>query len=219
MKDDLRFVKRWVKVGFVCGIFAGLSYGISISVSLPGKIAYFLFWAFGPLLCAGAGGFYHFIKYYKNSISLQVGILFLIISGASVTMMGTIQGAVRVIFNNINLETATNITKEAWQMAYKCGNAVHLGADIAWDIFIFLSVILLSIAIFKHPRLGWLFAAPGCLIGLLGLGFNLYTFPNNPGTAGLVDLGPFVGIWFSVVSIRVILSLKWLDSLSIQKVE
>ncbi len=212
MNDELNFVKRWVKFGFICGILAGLVYGISIAVPLPVKTAYFLFWSFGPLLCASAGGFYHFIKYHQNSISLQVGTLFLIISGALVTIMGTMQGTLRVMFQNISLENAANSTKEAWQMAYNSGNALQLGADIAWDIFIFMSVILLSIAALKHPRLGWIFGLPGIMIGAVGMGFNLYTFPHNPGTAGLIDTGPFVGLWFTAVAIRVILSLKWLEN-------
>jgi len=52
---------------------------------------------------------------------------------------------------------------------------------------------------------------PGCIIGIVGLLFNFYTFPHNPGTKGLIDVGPLVGFWFLVVSIKVILSLKWLD--------
>lgn len=212
MRDDIQFAKKWVKAGFVCGILAGTAYGISIGISLPTHFAHLIFWSFGPLLSASAGGLYHFIKHYQKTIALQVGTLFLIIAGVLVTLMATMQCAVRVVFRSISLDTAINITKEAWSMASKCGNAIQLGADMAWDIFIFASVILLGIATLKHPRLGKIFGLPGCFIGILGLGFNLYTFPHNPGTAGLIDLGPFVGFWFFALSLRVITSLKWMKS-------
>lgn len=212
MNDHVKFAKHWVRVGFVCGILGGIAYGVSISASLPTHFAHLVFWSFGPLLCASAAGLYYFIKHYRNSISLQVGTLFLIIAGASVTMMATMQRAIRVVFQRIPLEDASDATKEAWRMAYKSGDTIQLGADMAWDIFIFASVILLGVAMLKHPKLGKIFGWPGCFIGIVGLSFNIYTFPQNPGTAGLIDLGPFVGLWFFVVAIRVITSLKWMDT-------
>jgi hypothetical protein len=211
MDESTQFAKRWVITGIVCGFLAGVSYAVSVAVSLPPQIAYPVFWAFGPLLCASAPGFYHFVKHYRKSIPLQIGTLFLIIAGASVTMMGTMQAAVRAEFRAVSLEGASDITKESWEMAYNVANAVQMGADVAWDIFIFASVFLLGIVMFKHPKLGWIFGAPGCIVAFLGLAFNVYTFPHNPGTQGLVDMGPFVGLWFSAVAIKVIFSLKWMD--------
>jgi hypothetical protein len=212
MEGDVKFAKRWIKTGIICGILAGISYGVSVAVSLPPQIAYPVFWAFGPLLCASAPGFYFFIKHYRNSIPLQIGTLFLIIAGASVTMMGTMQAAVRVLFRTISLEGAGAVTKEAWDLAYKVADTIQLGVDVAWDIFIFTSVFLLGFAMLKHPKLGWCFGVPGCLVAFLGLAFNIYTFPYNPGTQGLIDMGPFMGLWFFAVSIKVIFSLKWMDS-------
>jgi len=136
----------------------------------------------------------------------------LIIAGATVTMMGTMQAAVRALFRSVSLDGATEVTREAWELSYKVADTVQLGVDVAWDIFIFSSVFLLGLTMFKHPKLGWLFGAPGCIIGILGLAFNFSTFPYNPGTQGLVDVGPFGGLWFFAVSIKVIFSLKWMDA-------
>lgn len=212
MVNSTQFAKRWVITGIVCGLLAGVSYAVSITVSLPTRIAYPLFWAFGPLLCASAPGLYHFIKHHRINIPLQIGTLFLIIAGASVTMMGTMQAAGRFVFMIEPLEKASEITREAWELSFKAANAVQMGADVAWDIFIFASVFLLGVAMFKHPKLGWAFGVIGCIIGVLGLSFNIYTFPYNPGTKGLIDMGPFVGLWFSAVTLKVILSLKWMDT-------
>jgi hypothetical protein len=214
VRDGTKFTKRWVIAGFICGILGGIAYGLAISVPLPMRIAYLVFWLFGPLLSASAGGLYYFIKHHQKTIALQVGTLFLIIAGVTVTLMATMQAAVRVIFRSIPLDNASDATKEAWKMALKGADAIQLGADMAWDIFIFTSIILLAIAMLKHPKLGKIFALPGCAIGIVGLIFNAYTFPHNPGTKGLIDVGPLVGLWFFAVSIKVILSLKWLDTTS-----
>jgi multidrug transporter EmrE-like cation transporter len=195
MDDSMQFAKRWVITGIICGMCAGISYAVSVAVSLPPQIAYPVFWAFGPLLCASAPGFYYFVKHHRKTIPLQIGTLFLIIAGASVTMMGTMQAAVRALFRSVSLEGATEVTQEAWELSYKVADTVQLGADVAWDIFIFAGVFFL-----------------GCIIAILGLAFNIYTFPHTPGTEGLVDMGPFMGLWFFAVSIKVIFSLKWMDT-------
>ena len=75
-------VKKWVMFGIVCGILADLAYGLSVGAPLPARLAYLLFFSFGPLLCASAGGMYVFIKQHRNSIPLQVGTLFIIIPGS-----------------------------------------------------------------------------------------------------------------------------------------
>jgi len=62
MDDSMPFAKRWVITGIICGMCAGVSYAVSVAVSLPPQIAYPVFWAFGPLLCASAPGFYYFVK-------------------------------------------------------------------------------------------------------------------------------------------------------------
>jgi hypothetical protein len=211
MSNETDFVKRWIRFGIICGILAGTIYGLSVSGLIPDAYAYLLFLFFGPLLCASSGGLYYFIKHHQNSIPLQVGTLFLIISGALVTLMASMQGALKVVFQNIPLDSISESGQAAREMALRSGDSLQLGADIAWDMFIFMSVFFLSIAALKHPRLGWVFGLPGILIGLVGLGFNLYTFPHNPGTAGLIDTGPLVGLWFVAVSVRVIFSLKWIE--------
>jgi hypothetical protein len=55
---------------------------------------------------------------------------------------------------------------------------------------------------FGRRGLGAWFAVPGLLIGGLLLSFNTATFPSPPADAGLVDLGPLVGLWYLVVFVR-----------------
>ena len=62
-----------------------------------------------------------------------------------------------------------------------------------------------------HPRFHKILAL---VTGLLGAGLlvlNLWTYPIPPGSAGSVDLGPLVGVWYLVIiSLRVLTSRKWL---------
>jgi hypothetical protein len=44
------------------------------------------------------------------------------------------------------------------------------------------------------------------------LGFNLYTFPIPPANANLIDFGPFVGLWYLIISIQTLRSLTWVKN-------
>jgi branched-subunit amino acid ABC-type transport system permease component len=210
MSEKNQLIYRWVIVGIVCGILADLCYGLAIGLPMPDRLTNIVFFAFGPLLMAGAPGTYFFIKQYRNSITLQVGTLFMIAAGMSVTVMAVVQRAVFSTFFPIKPEATNVAAYEAWKMGLESGNAIQLGLDIVWDIFILTGTVLLAISMFRHPRLGKVISIVGITIGLLGLYFNLSTFPTPPGAAGSFDIGPFVGLWFLAVTIMMIASLKWM---------
>jgi hypothetical protein len=124
--------------------------------------------------------------------------------------MGVIQRAVFETFLPIKPDTADSAAYQAWKMGLESGNAVQLGMDIVWDIFIMASTILLAISMYSHPRLGKVISVTGVTIGLVGLFLNFQTFPMPPGQAGSFDIGPMVGFWFLAVMIMIIINLKWL---------
>jgi len=210
MTEKSQLIYRWVKVGIVCGILADLCYGLAIGLPMPERLTNIVFFAFGPLLMAGAPGTYFFIRQHRDSITLQVGTLFMIAAGMSVTFMAVIQRAVFSTFLPIKPEATSVVAYEAWKMGLESGNAIQLGLDIVWDIFILIGTVLLAISMYNHPRLGKVVSIVGITIGLLGLYFNLSTFPTPPAGAGSFDIGPLVGLWFLAVTIMVIASLKWM---------
>jgi len=116
MSDNISLAKKWVLAGIICGILADLVYGISAGVSIPLRVAYPLFWSFGPLLIVAGIGLYHFLKQERQSFPLQLGTLFLIIAGALVTLMGTMQGSSLAELEKIRPENASP-NFEAWRMA------------------------------------------------------------------------------------------------------
>lgn len=77
--------------------------------------------------------------------------------------------------------------------------AVYWGLDVAWDLYFGTGTLLFGLSMFGRRGFGIWFAAPGLLIGGLFLFFNIVTFPDPPANAGLVDLGPLVGLWYLVV--------------------
>lgn len=209
MSEKNKLILKWVKVGIVCGILGDICYGLAIGVPMPGFLANLVFWSFGPLLIAGAPGFYYFIKQHKNSITLQIGTIFLMFAGLSMTFMSVIQRAVFETFLPIRPEKADEIAYQAWKMGLESGNAIQLGIDIVWDIFILTSAILLAIAMYSHPKLGKIISILGVAIGLSGLFLNFQTFPTPPGQAGSFDIGPLAGFWFLAVMIMLIVNFKW----------
>jgi hypothetical protein len=68
---------------------------------------------------------------------------------------------------------------------------------------------LFGFSMLRHPRFGWVFGVSGMAIALVLLGFNLSMFPAPPASAGLIDLGPLVGVWYLAVTLRTWQSLGW----------
>jgi len=77
--------------------------------------------------------------------------------------------------------------------------AIYWGLDVAWDLYVGTGTLLFGLSMFGRHGLGIWFAAPGLLIGGLLFIFNIATFPDPPADAGLVDLGPLVGLWYLAV--------------------
>lgn len=88
-------------------------------------------------------------------------------------------------------------------------SAIWLGLDVAWDTYIGLGTLCFALAMLRHPRFGRVFAVSGLVIAVALLALNFYTFPTPPGEAGLVDLGPKVGLWYLAVTIQMWRSLAW----------
>ena len=197
-----RLTLNWVLVGGIAGVLGVVAYFLASTGLLGLKPSYYLGMAFGPLLSVAYVGFYYFFRTYKLSVSLQIAALFGVIAGTIVNMMLVVQGALVI--------TIPPAARESIGAAWDGLNMVQLGLDVSWDIYISLATLLLAIVLWGHPRFHKIFAA---ITGLLGAGLlvlNLWTYPIPPAAAGSVDLGPAVGIWYLVITLRVLTSRKWL---------
>jgi hypothetical protein len=212
MNDENRFIKKWIKVGVVAGLFVSVIYPLIIFTHLPFHVTLFLAASVGPLLSISSIGLYFFIKIHRKTVSLQIATLFNIIAGAIFNMMLIVQMAIRKGINDYIAEATDSTMQELLRWILKSVNKVQLGLDISWDVFILVGSFLFALNMLRHPRLGRTIGLMGLFIACMTLGLNLYTFPTPPEEAGLVDLGPLIGLWYLIIAILILRSWKWLGS-------
>jgi hypothetical protein len=202
--EEKQLIRNWIIFGMIAGILADVAYAGAIApIPLPDNVRIYLGMAFGPLLSLAFIGIYHFFRLHRKTVTLQAATIFAIIAGTIVNLMLVVQSA---IFQTIPLEARADLG-----LAFDGLNMVQLGLDVSWDIYLSLATILLGIAMLSHPRFGIIWGAATLLIGGGLLVFNLATFPIPPAEAGSLDLGPFSGMLYLFVSIRVLTSLRWVD--------
>lgn len=187
---------RWVPVTAISGIAGVVAYIVLIAADPPATFAVTLAFAFAFGVTVGSIGLYHVLGGAKGAP------LGLIAAVANVTAAGLLLAMLTV-----------QLSVHAMVAQPDAGlKAVWMGLDVAWDLYISTGTILFGLSMFGRRGLGAWFAVPGLLIGSLFLIFNLATFPNPPANAGLVDLGPLVGLWYLAVYGRLGISsvlLEW----------
>lgn len=210
MSNQSADARIYVRLFIVCGLATLTSYLVALFVPLPSlRMSYLVFMAFGPLFCVSAFALRMILRQENPSIALEVGTLLLVIAGAINTLMAAMQGALRIYFDDLpHGDAVAETAHTAWKMGYHSGNAIQLGADMAWDVFVLSGVSILGLAMLRHPRVSAWFGWTAIAIGCGGLVLNSATFPIPPAEGQLVDVGPFVGIWFGAVVIRVVLWLR-----------
>lgn len=195
--------QQWVTVGGIVGILGSLFYFMAVAPLFPSPINAYFGLAFGPMISVAYVGIYHFVKAHRNSITLQIAVLFGIIAGTIVNMMLVVQ-------QSLVLGLAAAERSQMGAAAWQGFNLVQLGLDVSWDIYISLASVFLGAAILDHPRFGRLVGGFTILLGGALLLLNMATFPIPPAQAGSIDLGPVVGTWYLILMIRMLRSRKWL---------
>lgn len=188
----------WVRLGGIFGLASMTVYVLIVAVDLPDPISAALAASFGPLLSLASYGIYRLLVLHRKSVSLQIGVVANAIAGALVTAMLMVQSAVRS-------GGRASLDDFLWTKLRR----VDLGLDVAWDAYIILGTFLFAWNMIRHPRFGRVLGSVGIVLAV-GLGvLNFATFPTPPAYAGLMDLGPLVGLWYVVVSVQLLRSRKW----------
>jgi hypothetical protein len=144
---------------------------------------------------------YYFIQIHKKSIASKIAVISNIIAGALLTQMFLVQLAIK--------SSRPEIIDESSKWIWNTVNHVHYGLDVAWDVYIFLGTILFAISIFNHPKLGKIFSITGILISILMIITNIISFPIPP-YEEYFDFGPFIGLWYLAITIKIAFSKKWI---------
>ena len=192
MNDPIEI--RWIKTGIIAGFFASILYPLIIFAPLSLRITAACAVFLGPAIGIGSLGLRYFLRIHRKSVAATLGAISNFTAGVLFTSMVLVQLAVK---QTVDLSTI-HFTEGIW-----------LGLDVAWDIYIGLGTLLFALAIIKHPRFGWFYSIPGFVLGFLVIVLNLIPFPIPPAFAGSIDIGPFVGIWYLVLTIQALRSIRW----------
>ena len=183
---------RWAPVTAISGIVGIVAYTgtLAASHSTSPVIAVPLLFAFAFGITVSSIGLYQILGGKTGSQMVLIAAVANVIAAAQLLAMLMVQMSVYSLV----------------QQPEAALKAVWWGLDVAWDLYVGTGTILFALCMFGRRGLGIWFAVPGLLIGGLLLIFNIATFPKPPDTAGLVDFGPLVGLWYLVVYVRLGLS-------------
>ena len=205
MNSSSPLARQWIVTSVVAGILGVVAYVCAIApVPLPDVVRTYLGFAFGPFIAVAFAGYYHFFKLHRDSVTLQIGIVFGFVAAVIVNMMLVVQAA---IFDTIPAAARADLG-----LAFEGINMVQLGLDVSWDLFFSVSMILIGLAMFGHPRFGFVWGAAAVVIGAGLIVLNLATFPIPPADAQSIDLGPVAGSFYLFATLRIWGSLKWVDA-------
>jgi uncharacterized membrane protein len=211
MGDKITLYRTWIRVGIYAGLGVSVIYPLMIFVPLPNKIIVIFVSLFGPLLMLASLGLYYFLKAHRETVTGQLAIISNIIASVLVTLMLIVQLSINLSVDKLMASVGSDISEQTMKWIWQVVDKMQLGMDVSWDIYISIGTILFGVTMMKHPRFGKIFGLLGFLIGHFLLVFNIATFPTPPGDAGLIDLGPLLGLWYLAATVQIIRSLKWFD--------
>ena len=174
----------------VCGLLANVAYVVTASELLGDVATPIAASVFGPLIATTSVALYLLLAAERATLAGLLAAIANVAAGALVTAMLLVQIAVDDV--EAGLSPAVN---EAFEH-------VEFGLDLSWDVFLVGGTILFSCAMLADRRFGRRFALPGILLAAGLYVLNFATFPTPPTSEGLVDLGPFVGLWYAAVSVQ-----------------
>ena len=192
---EVRQSLQAVKIGIIFGFVACLAYPLAVFGHLPKLATVKLVACFGPALGVASFGLRRLLDWERPTISSSLGLMLNALGGALFSVMAFVQLAIGY---------SANGDKVSSQFV-----AIWLGLDVAWDAYIGIGTVCFAVAMLRHPRFGAIFTVFGVGIGAGLLVLHLYTFPTPPQNAGLIDLGPALGLWYFVVTIQMWRSLRW----------
>lgn len=186
---------RLVQAGIGAGLVTCLVYPVVSFAPLPRTLLVVLASLLGPSLAVASLGLREALRLHKASVVGDLGALFNVLAGALLEAMLLVQLAVRL---------RTTGSAPGQEIV-----GVWLGLDVAWDVYVGLGTGLFAIAMLRHPRFGKVMGVTGVLLAASLLASNLVTFPTPPVEAGLVDLGPAIGLWYLAGTILMWRSIPW----------
>ena len=165
-------------------------------VLLSQRLSLVLAFAIGPVAVYGTLALSENLVRVFGTFTLRVGTIFLVIAFALLTLMATMQQAVFAEYQQLLGATAPAEAPASLKESFALVNRVQLGADVAFDIFYSLGIILVSSVIVRGRWFERVVGAYGLVVATGLLVLNMWSFPTPPAAAGSVDLGPATIAWW-----------------------
>jgi hypothetical protein len=143
-------------------------------------------------------GLYDFIAAERESTANRLAFVFAVTGFATVLAMIVVQLAVGAGVGEI---TEGLDEQTAWALRRGL-RMIDLGLDVAWDILIGTALMLSGAAMRRRRGLGLAWAVPSSLLGMALIVLNAATFPWPPADRGLIDIGPFIGVFVMTLATR-----------------
>ena len=213
MLDDMRITdtqtiamqlvssRQWWLWAIISGISTWLSYGLAAFAPLPDALGRLIAFAFGPLLMIFSYCFFQLLRTTANSIVLHIALIFNLVATALLTLMLIVQQASFAFHAQFLEADRGSVSQEQLEWIFNEVNAIQLGIDLAWDLFISAGTVLFSLSMWRHKGFGRLLPLLGIVSGLLLFIFNMIYFPQPPADAGSIDMGPFVALWYLLLTL------------------
>ena len=194
----------WVGGG-IAGVVAVLCYILAIVVPWPetqgGTSASLVVVSAWPILSiVYSYGLYSFIAAERESMANRLAFVFAAVAFTTVLGMIVVQLAVGASIGEITKgldEPTTTALRRGLRM-------IDLGLDVAWDMLIGTALILSGAAMRRRSGLGAGWGIPSAVFGVALIVLNAATFPWPPGDRGLIDIGPFIGLFMLALAVRLL---------------
>jgi hypothetical protein len=205
--------RRLLILGGLSGVASTLAYfagqAFDWNHDLPVETAQWVttltFWmtlAIAPFAIALAYAIYRLIAWERDGALNQLGFVFAVVAFSILAVTQSFQLAVPLVLTDEM--RADGSDAEAWDRIYAGLNALDLGTDLAWDLFLGVWVLCIGVAMLRHSRLGARWGVPALALVPPFFALNIAATPDPPH----VDLGPLIGVYFFALSIW----LVWLGT-------
>lgn len=189
--------------GGICGIIGTSLYVIAIVAPMPNIMAYALVMAWPLLSIIFVYSLYKFIAFVDQNVFNQLAFLMACLAFTILSIMISSQLAVK--FGVEEYIAASKSDEEILFVIRKALRLIDMGIDVAWDLFIGVSLLFLSGAMKTNKFFSRWWSLLAALLGITLIILNVVTFPWPPDTRGLFDVGPFIGLYIIALSIRLLI--------------
>jgi hypothetical protein len=206
MENEQREHRRWLLVGCLSGLAANILY-IAVAIGLDGtapplRLLYTAAWFFGPLVIVAGAALAADLVRNGLPVLPELGRLFMTVAGGIVTISTAIRGIAEHRVWPARPEDAAYAARWADEPVQNALLLTQRGVELAWDVFIYLALLAFAVAMIRIDRASRILGLLGALIAVLGLAFDAAVWPADSDSAELIDFGPFAGLWFMAVAIR-----------------